>query len=375
MKAKFLFLSALVASMTLISCNKEENRTEDPATSPKSVTISLANVVPATRSADSPITGGNKVELSNFQVFFTDGTNLYKGQTIEGEEAVHYFTNLDEFNDENCDAVFHFLPANVNKVVVIGNLGTENEATTYEGLKEELAIDDQQDAEDLYLYDEVDLTTASSEDEAGHPLYKADVTLEPRVSRIEVASFKYDAVDADTPRKYESIEIDQIMLSNFYQAADSRTGEISGRVNRAKNAFNEGTIFEIFNDEPDGWQNDVFSTEEDAQLPVITLDNTGNYEYTYTDPRPAYHFFPNATNISTDDHPQLLVKLIGINGGTKTPLYLATDVFNPAVTADVAKIYSVNFVFKDGDLDEPEKCVQVTVSVASWDVVPVTPEF
>ena len=372
MKAKFLFLSALVASMTLISCNKEENRTEDPATSPKSVTISLANVVPATRSADSPITEGTKVNLSNFQVLFTDGTDLYKGQTIEGEEAEHYFTNMDEFNDENRDAVFHFLPANVNKVIVIGNLGTENTtASTYSDLQTELTIAEQQDAKDLYLYDEVDLTTASGEDHAGHPLYKADVTLEPRVSRIEVASFTYEAVDADTPRQYESIEIDQIMLNNFYQKADSQTGEAS---EKSSHSIDAGSIFGIFNDEPEGWQNDVFSAEEGA-LPVITLDTDAGYTHAYTDKRPAYHFFPNAANISSMDHPQLLVKLIGKKDGTDTPLYLATSAFNPAVTTDVAKIYSVKFTFNDEDLTQPEKCVQVTVDVASWDVEEVVAEF
>lgn len=40
-----------------------------------------------------------------------------------------------------------------------------------------------------------------------------------------------------------------------------------------------------------------------------------------------------------------------------------------------AKIYVMNFAFSDEDLDNPQKCVEVTVDVMSWDVVPVTPEF
>lgn len=80
--------------------------------------------------------------------------------------------------------------------------------------------------------------------------------------------------------------------------------------------------------------------------------------------------------IGNTNHPQVLVKLIGTtNEGTKVPLYLATSTFTPAVTADFAKIYVMNFAFSDEDLDNPQKCVEVTVDVMSWDVVPVTPEF
>lgn len=35
----------------------------------------------------------------------------------------------------------------------------------------------------------------------------------------------------------------------------------------------------------------------------------------------------------------------------------------------------LNFEFDDTDLENPQKCVEVTVDVMSWDVVPVTPEF
>ena len=63
----------------------------------------------------------------------------------------------------------------------------------------------------------------------------------------------------------------------------------------------------------------------------------------------------------------------GENGadGDKAALYLATKGFSPAVTSDVAKIYQVKFEFDDGDLANPQKCVEVSVDVVAWDVVPV----
>ena len=63
------------------------------------------------------------------------------------------------------------------------------------------------------------------------------------------------------------------------------------------------------------------------------------------------------------------MKLTGTKAnGDKAALYLATKGFSPAVTSDVAKIYQVKFEFDDGD---PQKCVEVSVDVVAWDVVPV----
>lgn len=388
MKVKSFLLTALAASMTFVACDNNDNEMGQLDNTPKSVSINLPNVISAlTRSAGQEIENQEEVSLTDLQVFFTDGTNLVKGKTAEGTEATHYFSSKTAF-DNRTDAVFHFLPAAVNKVIVVGNIGQASDETTYAGLKEDLAIADEQKAEDLFLYKEVELTTSASFDDEGHPLYEVDVELEPRVARIEVGSFEYAAIDDNTPRKYTSIEIDQIMLNNYYQVADNQTGEVSGSVNRAKSEITAGTVFGIFEEAAEAseatpvWYSDVFSADADADpttvLPVVTLNEVGSYTHTYGEGnvRPAYHFFPNATNIATIDHPQVLVKLIGTDAnGNKTPLYLATNVFNPAVTTEMAKIYVLDFEFNDIDLGNPEKCVDVTVTVKKWDVEAVIPEF
>ena len=61
--------------------------------------------------------------------------------------------------------------------------------------------------------------------------------------------------------------------------------------------------------------------------------------------------------------------------GTKVPLYLVANKFNPAVDQNMAKIYEMAFEFEDKDLENPQKCVQVTVDIKSWQVVSVTPDF
>lgn len=383
MKVKSFLLTALAASMTFVACDNNDNEMGQMDNTPKSVSINLSNVI-STRGAGQAITNNSKVSLTDLQVFFTDGTTLYKGKTTDGADATHYFSTKDDF-DNLSDKVFHFLPAEVDEVIVVGNNGSEITATTYAGLQKDLAIAEQQDPEDLDLYKEVELTSVSGQDDLGHPLYKADVTLEPRVSRIEIGAFKYNTTAEGTSREYTSIEVQQVMLNNYFGKADFQQGTASEVSNKE---ITPATVFGVFEEAAQAgeispvWYSDVFSTDETAdpttELPLVTLDEAAQYEHAYAERnvRPAYHFFPNATNIASTNHPQILVKLIGTTAeGTKVPLYLATSTFTPAVTSDFAKIYVMNFEFDDNDLDNPQKCVEVTVDVMSWDVVPVTPEF
>lgn len=378
MKVKSFLLTALAASMTFVACDNKDNEMGQLDNTPKSVSIDLTNVIPVTRGAGQEVEDNSQVALADLQVFFTNGTSLYKGKTTEGTDAAHYFTTKSGF-DSRTDKVFHFLPAEVNKVIVVGNNGSEITATTYAELKEELLIASQQNPEDLDLYKEVNLTSVSGQDEFGHPLYKADVTLEPRVSRIEIGAFKYNA-PTQGQRKYKSIEVQQVMLNNFFGKADNQTGA-ANTIN--KSDITPGTIFGLFETAADAapvWYSDVFTQTEapTTTLPLVTLEENSQYEHTYEtgNVRPAYHFFPKDNAIGNTNHPQVLVKLIGTTTeNTKVPLYLATSTFTPAVTADFAKIYVMNFEFDDEDLENPQKCVEVTVDVMSWDVVPVTPEF
>ena len=367
-------MTALAASMTFVACDNKDNEMGQFDNTPKSVSINLSNVI-STRSAGQEVKDNSQVSLTDLQVFFTDGTTLYKGKTTEGLDATHYFSTKTGF-DEREDKVFHFLPAEVNKVIVVGNNGSEISASTYAELKKELSIAEQQDPEDLDLYKEVELTSVTGEDQLGHPLYKANVKLEPRVARIEIGEFKYNASTGEQ-RKYKSIEVQQVMLNNYFEKADRQVGT-ANTINKSE--ITAGTIFGLFETAADAWYNDVFEETESPTtvLPLVTLDESGQYKHVYEtgNVRPAYHFFPKDDAIGSTNHPQVLVKLIGTTAeGTKVPLYLATNTFTPAVTADFAKIYVMDFAFDDEDLANPQKCVEVTVDVMSWDVVPVTPEF
>ena len=187
MKIKNYLALTLMAAVSFAACDKGENGA-DGDKSPKSVTLTLSNVVPGTRAADDPVAGDSKVTLNDFQVFFaeSDGT-LVKGKTLQNTDAEHYFAVAD-FKDEN--KVFHFLPAEVTKVIVVGNLSEDLKtalasAGSTDDLKRTLTVAAEQDDANLALYDEVELTTVVGEDSAGHPLYKAAMVLE-QIGRAHV---------------------------------------------------------------------------------------------------------------------------------------------------------------------------------------------
>lgn len=375
MKVKSFLLTALAASMTFVACDNNDNEMGQSDNTPKSVSINLPNVFAGTRSAGTPIEDQSKVALTDLQVFFTDGTNLYKGKTTEGTDATHYFSTKTDY-DNRGDKVFHFLPHGVNKVIVVGNNGEEISVTTYAELKEVLNIQEQQNPDDLDLYKEADLTSVSGSDKFGHPLYEVNVELEPRVSRIEIGSFKYKEPSEGGERLYKSIEVQQVMINNYFKKADLQEGTASEVANEE---ITPGSVFALF-ENANGWYSDEFEQTETpaTQLPLVTLNADAQFEHAYAEKnvRPVYHFFPKSETIATDNHPQVLVKMIGEKAdGTKVPLYLVANKFTPAVDQKMAKIYVMDFEFEDKDLKNPQKCVQVTVNIKSWQVVSVIPDF
>ncbi len=397
MKLKSFFLTALAASMALVSCNNEEAVEVPVDNQPKSVKIDLANVVAAAgRNMQAAVAGGSQVQLNSFQIIFADAQGnlgkdgeLFQGKdatnaTTEGAVQPHYFGTITTTTlDDVKQLIYHFLPAEVSKVAIVANrpeisLDASKNLTDIEGA---LTIAAEQDPTALYLYD-VQPLKIQNQDVLGHPLYVATLNLAPRVARIEIVNFKYNetgAVDANgvaVPRKYAEISVQQILLNNFYEGAEPYTGLVTG--DKINKTISLATAFGVLADantlenSGDLWYNDV--------LPATLLNATTSYTKDYTaagvTERPAYHFFSNATAIGAADHPQVIVKLLAKDAaGTEVPHYLATSVFNPAVTADFAKIYQLSFEFDDDDLEDPEKCVQLTVKVVNWAVQTVTPEF
>ena len=383
MKIKNLLALTAMAAMAFTACNKDENGAGVSDNTPKSVTLSLKNVVPGTR-ADLPVGDQTKVTVNDLQVFFVSGNTLVQGKTEDNVATEHYFDFTDEGFIKLEKQIFQFLPSNVTKVIVIGNLGAKSEAATVDGLKQELAIADEQDDANLSLYAEAELDKITGTDDKGHPLYEVSVSLVPRVSRIEVASFKYNAVldedgQTELPRDYTSIAVKQVVLNNYYETAKFADGAVIGAIK--SESIDDESAAEFFLNAAKQ-QEGVVAWYNDTIDPAIDLNAAASYTKSYaaTELRPAYHFFPNAAAIGAADQPQLAIQLIGTKeDGSQVPLYLLTSRFTTngesAITNEFAKIYRVSFAFNDNDLKQELKCVDVTVDVVAWEVKDVNAEF
>ncbi len=405
---KILGLVAL-ATLLFASCQKEEGVKVDQT--PKAVTINLANVVPATKGMQQPELN-TKAALTDFTVFFVQGDKLVKGKTAvitEDENGNVVYTDHKHYYDltaydalTDAEKVYHYLEHDVTKVAIVGNLGDlwtdaedvslqagQDVPKTLTDLKKLISeIATNQNCADLPLYGEADITKNIGQDIPGHPLYQADVKLAPIVSRIEIVGFEYaenpkktaeDVTPVIPARKYTNIEIQQVVFDNYFPLSDLGGAESGTKVYTEitdDNAFN----FLNANVPVANWWN---------ALPNVTLAATEDatdvdYAKTYSraegnvEKIPAFNFFPGAT-------PQVVVKLVGTDSnGLKTTHYLVakdfvkedTDADDASlITANANTIYKVKFVFDDDDLEDPLKCVLVTVDVTAWTVVEVVPEF
>ena len=302
----------------------------------------------------------SRVVLNDCQVFFvgSDGS-LYKGKDINGtNDADHYFTSAP-----TSDLVYHFLPAAVEKVVVVGNYGSQIDPANLAAIKAIATTDvAQQDDSNLLVYGEAQLV-AMNNDEHGNT-YKAEVSVKPLVARIEVGGFTCNF--SATPL-YDQVDITMLALNNYYTDA-TLAGAVS---NLSTTAISNNSAYPFFNSTtaPE-YSKDVLSN--------VSLTPTAPALDFATDNYLVYHTF--AGNV-----PQLAVRITGIKDGIESPLYLATTAFydgsNKIEAFEAGKIYRMKFngenrfAFDDEDLNQPEKCVDITIESAEWIIVNVTPEF
>lgn len=361
MKITNLMLVALAASMTFVACSKDDGAPAGQGT-PKSVTIKLANVVTPSRSAGGEqIVAGKAVTLTKYQVFFSDGTNLYPAKEIDNQTAARqYFDNTT--GAVPTEGNFHFLPAAVNEVIVIGNHG-EIQATTKAQLDLELSIADEQDANNLTLYASSTLTLVNKteDDNQNHPkdnlLYEANLSLAPTIARLYVKGFTYKE-DRTGNRKYSELKLEKLALNNYYTTNTLVSKTTSGLTNEP---LNNSTVWDWFAGLATGFHNDALTKY--TLTPTAPFATSDLY----------YHIFAGK-------EPQLALRLTGDG----TPLYLATSSFKtkdedggaPApVEWKAGTVYEIEFNFSDTDFDQPDKCIDITVTPVNWVVVAVTPEF
>lgn len=394
MRLSKLMLGMAVAAVSFAACNKEDI-TPSVEQGNKSVTLSLANVL-QTKSASNKV-AADEIQLNSFQVFFSDGTDLYSPRTVDGKgTATTRFTQQDE------DGLyeFHFLPKAVNQVIVVGNMA-QLDVTTHAALLaavKDLTVGGEQNPANVRLMgidtvlepEEKDPTHHAAKDNSTanphpDPYVRADVNLAPAVARFEITGFEYALKAGAEKRNYTTMTVDNLSIRNYYTEAvvnfaNVPTTDEADLLNFGGALTKENVYVDYFNklDENPGWWLDKVGTTlaADAYAAVVSVPATE------TEPAKdcyAYNVFPGAL-------PQFLMQLTGAEGGVESPLYLMTSALKVknannemvALTAEditAGNVYRMAMKFDDSNLQNPEKCIEVSITVDEWVVVAVTPEF
>ena len=377
MKLTKLMLSASVAALALVSCNKQDTTPEAPKRL-KTVEISLENAALTKGLAGSKIEAGDAVVLNDFKIFLTDGSgNEYSAKVADGSADAKTYWNTADLAEGAIEASFHYVDPNCTKVVAVGNLGDDLTFAEYKALAN-LKVGEQQEQDKLVLYDVKDLVKASGQHTDQNvngttyvsDVYEAELVLTPRISRFEVDGF---TVKFNTEPKYQSINVTQLAFQNYYPETSVTTGVESGElVNHIKDLANQSEVYTWLDTPVEGttpWYRDYFD---------ITITSSAATKDT---PKPlAYHVF------SSDAAPVMVIKLLADG----QPAYLYSKGFyktdgTPVTAFEEGKIYRMSAkgeVENDGsipidedDIDPMDRCLEITVDVVDWAVELVYPEF
>lgn len=384
MKISRIIFAAALAAMTMASCQKQEPASENQNL--KSVEIKISNVFSGTKAIGGlgyDLEGKN-IQLNSLQFFFSDGTTLYEAKDATGAKADVYFdSNELAAMNGNISAKFHFLPSAVKKVIAVGNY-TEQVATNESALNRILQIDNYQDVTNFPLYSEGQLSVYNSNEhnngENAHlsNVYSVNLDILPHVARFEITGI---GATINTGSQ-KIIKVVSMAFADFYNNCDFRTHALSTL--RSIDLTNQQTIYSYFQNQMSTakWNNDFFNGQNGQpnagnSHPVIEL--TAQNAFVKTDI--AYNFFCKGA-----EAPTLVLNVIeyenqaALAENNGTPGYLYTNSYKlnsgeTVTTFDQGKIYRMDIRFTEDNLKHQERCLDITLNVAKWVVVNVTPEF
>ena len=379
MKKLFICAMALAA---FVSCSKDNTADVVLTSNQKSVAIKIANAVSATRNGGDTAAGTVKKAATpdELKVWFADGSGIILEeraltQNPVGEDGSYMFHKVSE-QVQNI-AVGRYEAGDVTAVgstiadIIALASNPEAGATTKNIARPIEDIILSSDMVKLVKGNQVCEETVNGVT-VEVPVYEADVTVTPRLSRVEISLIQCDdlgylntAAEGDE----STYGFDELKINSF-TFGDNTLSAINNAVLSGSYAKKdaEGNWVAVTGDAANSVapQNEVWSWNfEDGQaFETMVLDMTGD----------AKDWTVN------DGHTTLTIS--SLSAGTPDAGTHAEDcdcgIKNGLVeTYKANHIYNMEIVFGEGDLDPRNTaiCVNVTVTVAEWVVVPVTPNF
>lgn len=374
MKTTKMFLVALAAlGMAACSNNDEIPGMNNDGT--KSVAIRFEGLSASTKAVGDPKSAG-EIALSNVTVYFTDGTNILAKKSLST-------ANTTEWGElTGAGHIFHQLPSAVSQIQIVGNSAgkTITEGTVAALKGSVLKAAGEQTFTNVTLFGEDTTLEETEGDEHVDKVYTATVDLKPLVARFEIGNIA--CTDMGTG-PVSGFDLKVIGLMDFNSAV-----KLDGTA-----AGTEYTLANVLEPGSEPAEGKVVFGEADAEAGWAWDKITGATNITDAipwnpgesgDKKFVYQFIPNKLADGKMAQVKLVLDNVVWKDGTNNP-------FNSVVTAkfqkdgqdltefEAGKIYTVDYQFKGENVGpwnpDDVKCVQINVTVASWEVVALTPVF
>lgn len=378
---RFFMLGLAGLAFAACSNNDEIPGMENDGT--KSVALRLEGLAASTKAVGDAQQAG-QIALSNMTIYFTDGTNILTKTTLSSTDNAEDWAELT-----TTGYTFHKLPSAVNQIQIVGNsAGKTLTETSVANLKASvLDAAGEQTFTNVTLFGE-DTTLEPQEPVAGDEhttsVLKATVNLTPLVARFEVGNIGCSDM-GDPTCAIKKYDLKVIGLMDFNSAV-KLDGTAAGTEYTLANVLEPGSVAEdgevVFGSTGQGvpnWAWDTFTGEGITGIATKTTYNPGENK------KFVYQFIPNKLADGKLAQIKLVLDNIEWADGTQNPFNsVVTAKFQTADGKDLTefaagKIYTVDYQFPSEKIGpwnpEDVKCVLLNVTVASWEVVALTPVF
>lgn len=363
---------AALAVVGLAACTNEESGNPVSGENTQSVVLSLAGLGnTSTKAIEGSETENTTITLDDVTICFADASTIYRTEKFDSKSA-----EWADLTDKDKGIIFHEVPAAVTTVYALSNATGVDVSTVAKLKASTVKMKDQQDFDNVLLYGSSTLTTVedgehqvgTGADAETHPtLKKADITIAPLVSRIEIGNIQCTG----NWTEFKSIELKHIGLADFHSQTTIE-GTLGGTfVQHGENLLAPGSspvegkiVFGSTDNADIAWAWDAITGG--------TLANNNTKFNPEGTKKFAYEFLPkDAIRI------KLYVQATRISDGQIDP-------FNTVVTAGFSSlqpgyIYTVDLAFEENDIKpwDPKDltCIQVSVTAKPWTVQALTPVY
>lgn len=376
MKTKFGYLTILVIFLLfgLGSCSNSEGIDDEGNNDAKSVYLKVASDESLFTYGDgTPVSNAASVVFSSGYLYFTNASGAilrYYNLTSADSDIDTGGTNI-KLGDIQFGKAITNLPGQVAAVHIVGNssgLPTTGNISAVKAVA--LQASSQSPLSSINLYGTNTLTRVSGNN------YSCAITLRPTVGRIELTNITSSGV-------ITGFQVDGIFIDNYYSQATVGGTTVGG------NLVNNTSVEATFTDNSLAYPTavktflyDYYSSGLLADTKIAKPATEGNVW--------GYNLFGNTAGSGSFAVPRIIIRLSNIttsdNSTYTSPQFITVKGLKSGGTSltsfDAGKVYNIGagaLIFKETDLAPIPNVtainVNVSVTLATWTVVAVTPEL